>query len=360
MAADTFALEQHALYFKKNMRKMPGAYATMDTNRLTLLYFSISGLDLLDRLNDPDIDKKAIIRYIYSYQSTLADNGGFYGYPHVKFESEDLDKRNNQPHLANTYVALIMLIILGDDLRGVNRDSLRYTLRKCQLESGCFCCVNSLSPIDSENDMRFVYCAASICYILDLWDAIDVEKMYQFILASQSFDGAFGICQESEAHGGCTYCATASLAMMGRLGDVPRLERLIDWCVKRQELGFQGRIEKPMDSCYSFWIGGSLKLLDVQNFLNAPRCAEFLKKCESPVTGGFKKVPENPPDLLHSYFSICGLSLCGLLQPLNVKLSLSERAFSCMAEHFRMAAGGKEFVSVVRGEGDTLENTTFE
>ena len=51
----------------------------MDTNRLTLLYFSISGLDLLGHLDE--IDREATIRYIYSFQSPFDEHGGFYGYP---------------------------------------------------------------------------------------------------------------------------------------------------------------------------------------------------------------------------------------------------------------------------------------
>lgn len=35
-----------------------------------------------------------------------------------------------------------------------------------------------------ENDMRFVYCAACICHILDDWSAVKVEAMVEFILNS--------------------------------------------------------------------------------------------------------------------------------------------------------------------------------
>lgn len=35
-----------------------------------------------------------------------------------------------------------------------------------------------------ENDMRFVYCAACISYILDDWSGVNVELMMDFILNS--------------------------------------------------------------------------------------------------------------------------------------------------------------------------------
>ena len=44
-----------------------------------------------------------------------------------------------------------------------------------------FCCV----PEGSENDMRFVYCAACICYMLNDWSGIDQEKAVEFIQKSQ-------------------------------------------------------------------------------------------------------------------------------------------------------------------------------
>ena len=46
--------------------------------------------------------------------------------------------------------------------------------------------------------------------------------MLRFIHASQSYDGAFGMAPATESHGGCSYCAVAAMAMMGRLEQCPR------------------------------------------------------------------------------------------------------------------------------------------
>mmetsp|Transcript_16250 Transcript_16250/g.35561 ORF Transcript_16250/g.35561 Transcript_16250/m.35561 type:complete len:410 (-) Transcript_16250:155-1384(-) len=336
MKLEDFSVKKHAIFFQQQLEKMPEPYKTMDVNRLTLLYFCISGLDLLGALDS--IDKERIIRFIYSYQSDEADSGGFYGYPLVHCSSAADD---TQPHIANTYVALVMLVILGDDLSRVRRDAVAASMRKWQLPDGSFCCVHGMSSLDSENDMRFVFCAAAICYMLDLWHAVDLESMLSFILISQSYDSGFGMGPQTESHGGCTYCALAALSMMGKLGELPGKDELINWCTKRQLRGFQGRVEKEMDSCYSFWVGGSLNLLGAGPLLESENCARFLKDCESEM-GGFQKFPHNKfPDLLHSYMSVCGLSLCGLLPPLNVLLNMSERAFSSAAHRFRMAPGGR-------------------
>ena len=61
--------------------------------------------------------------------------------------------------------------------------------------------------------------------------------------------------------GGSTFCALASLVLMGKLYEAfspKELERIKRWCLQRQQSGFQGRPNKPVDTCYSFWIGASL------------------------------------------------------------------------------------------------------
>lgn len=51
-------------------------------------------------------------------------------------KSAPLSEVNNQPHIANTYVALVMLLILGDDLSQVRRSDVAESLRRWQLEDG--------------------------------------------------------------------------------------------------------------------------------------------------------------------------------------------------------------------------------
>lgn len=99
-------------------------------------------------------------------------------------------------HIAATYCALCCLLVLGDDLSGVDREAISksmqhyilyimlYTkfagLRKLQLSDGCY----KAAKDGTESDMRFVYCAASICYILDDWSGMDVERTKDFIMNS--------------------------------------------------------------------------------------------------------------------------------------------------------------------------------
>ena len=42
--------------------------------------------------------------------------------------------------------------------------------------------------------------------------------------------------------------------------EAEELEKIKRWCLVRQKSGFQGRPNKPVDTCYSFWVGASLKV----------------------------------------------------------------------------------------------------
>lgn len=52
------------------------------------------------------------------------------------------------------------------------------------------------------------------------------------------------------------------------LGETHKLDigRLLEWLTNRQlieEGGFNGRINKLVDSCYNFWQGASFELIDI-------------------------------------------------------------------------------------------------
>lgn len=51
----------------------------------------------------------------------------------------------------------------------------------------CLCLLASsfyAVPEGSENDIRFIYCAASICYMLDDWSGMDIQKAIEYIRGS--------------------------------------------------------------------------------------------------------------------------------------------------------------------------------
>lgn len=307
-----FEREKHKFYLKHILKNIPSIMVSMDSNRVVLVFFAIGGLDILNELpNLPEKYRESIINWIYRLQVVGSETGGFQG-------SSTLITPNNENgayqwgYIACTYSALASLVILGDDLSRVDKEAVLKGLRNLQLPNGCF-----KGAIEgAEDDMRFVFCAAIICYILNDFSYIDVEKMVQFILNSITYEGGISQGCELEAHSGSTFCAIASLALSKQLHRIPaqKLPLLKRWLLNRIGTGggFSGRPNKPIDTCYSFWTGGSLKILGCYQFIESELNRQFVLMCQDKGYGGFSKVPNCVPDPLHTYFGLAGLSLMGM------------------------------------------------
>ncbi|XP_076803518.1 geranylgeranyl transferase type-1 subunit beta-like [Clavelina lepadiformis] len=336
----TFARKKHIHFFTRILQILPNRYSMLDTSRLTVTFFALSGLDILGALDTlTDTNKQEIIDWIYSLQvipnrskSNLGKCGfrgstsnGVTTQQYVKVT--DSANAYDSSHIAMTYTGLACLLILGDDLRLVNKYACLQGIKALQLPDGSF-----KSTYDgSENDMRFIYCACCVCSILDDFSAIDQNAATSFMLKALSYDGAFGQGQDQESHGGSTFCACASLHLMGRLHKTlskKKMKRLLHWCVNRQCKGFHGRAHKDDDTCYSFWIGASLRLLGQYDLVEFKENESFILSTQDVIVGGFGKWPQMHPDALHSYMGICGLALMGLynLDPIEPALNITLRA----------------------------------
>lgn len=126
----------------------------------------------------------------------------------------------------------------------------------------------------------------------------------------QSYDNGIAQGPELESHGGSTFCALATLALSNQLHMLNnrQSEGLKRWLLWRQEDGFNGRPNKPVDSCYTFWVGGALKILNAYNFINTEILKSFVLATQSD-SGGFSKWVSSDTDPLHTHMSLAGLSL---------------------------------------------------
>ncbi|KAI8812508.1 geranylgeranyl transferase type-1 subunit beta-like protein [Cladochytrium replicatum] len=321
-------------YFSHCLTLLPGEYQSFDNNRMTLALFGLGGLDLLRAVDDfvTDQDKIDWIEWIYAQQASTslgAVTAGFRGGPFdgVSYSSEkrNLSKfEHDNGHVANTYAALISLLILRDNLSRVNRDEIVRSLRDLQQPDGSF--VPYVGS--SEADMRFVFCACVISYILNDWSGVDIPRVQKFIRASLTYEGAFAQSPLQEAHGGSTYTAVAAMALAGVLEDTispGEKTKLLEWLMWRQDGGFHGRPNKPADTCYSFWVGASIAILGHYDLVAFDANDEFLETTHS-RWGGYSKHPEGYPDVLHSYMGLAGLSLSGIhndIQPVDPMVNAS-------------------------------------
>ncbi|XP_074280665.1 geranylgeranyl transferase type-1 subunit beta isoform X2 [Silene latifolia] len=335
-----FDKDRHIRFINMMYEFLPTDYESQEINHLTLAYFTLSSLDILGSLHR--VDKGAVITWVLSFQTRQKDeaelsHGQFYGfqgsrssqYPAVKNESF----RCNGSHLASTYCALCILKMLGDDFSLVNSESITRTMRNLQQPDGSFIPIHT----GAESDLRFLYCAAAISCMLNDWSGVDKDKAKEYILNCQSYDGGFGLSPGLESHGGATFCAIASLRLMGFIDDnllnksvsssIINVPMLLDWVIQALDGGFQGRANKPSDTCYAFWIGGVLKILGGSQFVHREALRDSLLTCQSQY-GGFSKFRGQLPELYHSYYGFSAFSLLEEpgLSSLCTELGITNRA----------------------------------
>lgn len=334
---------KHIKFFTRHLELLPQPYEAADHQRMTLVYFCLSALDLLGALDA--VDAHQIVEWVYAQQISPSSDGadasdgeewrraGFRGGPcHAGAKQYDC------AHVAMTYTALCVLRILGDDLGRVNRASIVRALGALQEDNGSFYACDPHSCGFAESDMRFVFCAAAISFLLDDWSGVDRERAVGYVRSCVSYDGGIALVPGLESHGGGTYTALAALRLMQlqpEHNDVlgaAHCARLVQWCLARQVGGFQGRVNKDPDTCYAWWIGATLIMLGhFDDFDKSPQMS-FLLQCQfamgKHVCGGFLKFPDMPPDLLHSYYGVCWLSMIAHdgFAPLLCAIGLSRRA----------------------------------
>lgn len=339
--------ENHMEYLVKGLKQLPPSFSVLDANRPWLCYWILHSIALLWESIDEDLEHNAI-----DFLNRCQDpNGGYCGGP------------GQMPHLATTYAAVNALVTLGGDraLSSINRSKMYNFLRRMKNASGAFRMHDA-----GEIDVRACYTAISVASILNILDDELVKNVGNYILSCQTYEGGIGGEPGSEAHGGYTFCGLATMILIDE-ADRLDLESLIDWVAFRQgvELGFQGRANKLVDGCYSFWQGGAIALLerlkihingqlevgetdqfrdslqshassDIPEEVESSTSAEthhadynstngrrkkgplfdslalqkYLLLCSQDLEGGFRDKPGKSRDFYHTCYCLSGLSVC--------------------------------------------------
>ncbi|XP_059612462.1 protein farnesyltransferase subunit beta [Phlebotomus argentipes] len=301
--------ENHIAYLEKCLRGLPEGYCSLDSSRPWLVYWILNSAALLNhRFTDSQLQRT--VEFLKKCQSPI---GGFAGGP------------GQYPHLAPTYAAVNALSIIGtaSAFEAIDREALVRFLRAIREPNGAF-----RMHIDGELDVRGAYCAIAAAKL----SAIPAEEFNsvfsgtaEWIASCQTYEGGFGGAPDLEAHGGYSFCAAAALALLGK-PEVCDLKALLRWTVNRQmvyEGGFQGRTNKLVDSCYSFWQGSLVVIVQTlmasaDPFAKTPTTRpmfysealqEYILICCQRPSGGFIDKPGKSADVYHTCYALSGLSI---------------------------------------------------
>ncbi|OJJ36875.1 hypothetical protein ASPWEDRAFT_107915 [Aspergillus wentii DTO 134E9] len=291
----TLCIQKHVDYIKNlDTRRDELEYWLTEHLRLNGVYW---GLNALYLLGHPEaLPRKETINFVLSCQK---DDGGFGAAP------------GHDAHMLYTVSAVQILVMLDavDELekRGLGgKQKVGSFIAGLQdKETGTF-----MGDEWGEADTRFLYGAFNALSLLGLLDLVDVPKAVTYIQKCENLDGGYGIKPGAETHAGQVFTCVGALAIVGRL-DLINKDRLGGWLSERQmeNGGFNGRPEKLEDSCYSWWVGASIAMIDKIHWIDGSKLASFILKCQDPEAGGFGDRPGNMVDVFHTHFGIAGLSL---------------------------------------------------
>ncbi|NXJ09388.1 FNTB farnesyltransferase, partial [Odontophorus gujanensis] len=171
---------------------------------------------------------------------------------------------------------------------------------------------------------RSAYCAAAVASLTNILTPALFTGTAEWIARCQNWEGGIGGVPGMEAHGGYTFCGLAALVILKK-EHLLNLRSMLHWVTGRQmrfEGGFQGRCNKLVDGCYSFWQAGLLPLL--HRALHAQGDAalsmsrwmfdqsalqEYILLCCQCPAGGLLDKPGKSRDFYHTCYCLSGLAI---------------------------------------------------
>ncbi|XP_068619137.1 protein farnesyltransferase subunit beta isoform X2 [Battus philenor] len=293
----------HIKLLKNYLLHLPKSYRCLEASQPWLIYWILHALWTLNDLPDANI----LSDVVWFLSRCQHPDGGYGGGPH------------QFAHLGTTYAAINALCIIGTDeaYESINRKSLQKFLWSVRDEDGSFALHNG-----GEHDIRGAYCAISVAKLTNLNSDNLFDKTAEWVVSCQTYEGGFGGCPGMEAHGGYAFCGVASLALLNR-AHLCDIDSLLRWCVNRQmrvEGGFQGRTNKLVDGCYSFWQGAIFPIISAiisqenkqlvdKVLFNQGALQEYIIICCQSPDGGLIDKPGKPRDIYHTCYTLSGLSV---------------------------------------------------
>jgi protein farnesyltransferase subunit beta len=262
-SSKTLLRKKHIKYLSQSINNSLNKwFVSLDASRPWILYWILHSLSLLDKPADLELKSKTI----QTLSLCKHINGGFGGGP------------GQIAHLATTYAAINTIAIIGtiDAYNLIDTEKLYTFLMEMKQTDGSFRMHHG-----GEIDIRGTYCALNVAVLCNIITPELLKNCSAFIKKCQSYEGGLGPIPFVEAHGGYTFCGLAAMVLMNKVDELD-LGSLTEWVSFRQmgvEGGFQGRTNKLVDGCYSFWQGGAAVLLQI--YLNALMDVKLFRRGET-------------------------------------------------------------------------------
>ena len=348
----------HYNFTKNLINTLPAGYSSLDSGFPWFTYW-ISNIILMCKDNY-DLSHDMKMQFVQVLKELQHEDGGFRGSP------------RGYAHLIATYAAMMTIANLGIpeaydivDIPKMKNFLLKMKNNNFDVDKkpsytdkngvylitreneGDFISYHTAFPgtfqnhINGESDLRSTYCAMITASILNLidWENISNDPLTKGVVENikncQTFEGGLGPEPYCEAHGGYSYCGIATLVLLNKLHEID-VNSFLRWLVSRQmakEGGFNGRTNKLVDSCYSFWQGSIFNMLYMgdKNLSNDMELlydqlslqAYILFACQNTKGGGLVDKPGKYPDLFHTNYATAGLILSQECQIENRKVALS-------------------------------------
>ncbi|KAG0034734.1 hypothetical protein BGZ81_003432 [Podila clonocystis] len=285
-------LDQHVKYIKElDTKKNDLEYWLTEHLRVNGLYWGTTALHLLG--HPEALDQEQVVEYLVKCQH---DNGGFGG--HI----------DHDPHILSTLSA-VQVLITYDRLDAINVDRVVDYITSLHNPDGTFS-----GDAWGETDTRFIFCALNCLSLLKRLDdkRLNLDKTIDYIVQCRNFDGGFGSSPGGESHAAQVYVCVGSLTILGAQQHIDADQ--LGWWLSERQLkngGLNGRPEKLEDVCYSWWVLSSLSMLKRVHWIDGAKLTKFILEAQDTETGGISDRPGNLPDVFHTNFGICGLSLLG-------------------------------------------------
>nr|BAN42347.1 protein farnesyltransferase subunit beta, putative [Entamoeba invadens] len=278
---------------------LPSSFETLESSTTWILYWTLNSLRLL-KANVTDL----LPRFETALALVTAPDGVFKG------------SQLTRPIIAGCYSGINAMISIGTTkaYQCIDRRAIYNFLMSCKFPDGSF----EMNKDGSDTDTRSSYCAMTTAIVLNILDENLLKGVAEWLLKCQTYEGGFSGNPGGEAHGGYTYCAVSALALLGRVDEID-IDKLVRWLIQRQmpvEGGFNGRINKLVDVCYTFWQAAvfgvfkkySKKFQAIDVKPDVEKLLDYVILASQSKDGGFRDKPTKSVDLYHTNYSLSGMS----------------------------------------------------